>query len=46
MIWTIAPAIHKSYRPIFFHEFTDTSAKGHLYRSVLCSSRVLKFTAY
>ncbi|KAH0445959.1 hypothetical protein IEQ34_025207 [Dendrobium chrysotoxum] len=24
--------VHKSYRPIFFHEFTDQTEKGHAYR--------------
>ena len=35
--------IHKTYRPIFFHEFTDLSEKGHLYRQRYWSRSYLGF---
>ncbi|MCO5569946.1 hypothetical protein L7F22_023660 [Adiantum nelumboides] len=35
--------VHKSYRPIFFHEFTDQTEKGHAYRQRYWSRSFLGF---
>lgn len=35
--------VHKTYRPIFYHEFTDSSEKGHLARQRYFSRSYLGF---
>ncbi len=38
--------VHKTYRPIFYHEFIDPSEKGHLARQRYYSRSYLGFPQY